>query len=213
MAQICEVPIGVLRVTPRDFPDPAEDLVLATGDHGEATVVLGGGCFWCIEAVFQPVEGVLSVVSGYAGGSADTADYRTVCSGRTGHAEVVQIRFDPQRVSYGQILKLFFSIAHDPTQLNRQGNDRGTQYRSAIFYADDTEMRIARNYIRQLEEARVFTQPIVTTLEPLDVFYPAETYHQDYVARNPHQPYVAFIAKPKIKKLQDQFPDRLKASS
>lgn len=211
MLQACEVPFGALRVAPRAVPDPVEDQSLGATPAEAALAVLGGGCFWCVEAVFKPVAGVVEVVSGYAGGSADTADYRTVCSGRTRHAEVVQVRFDPARLTYGHVLKLFFAIAHDPTQRNRQGNDQGPQYRSVIFYRDDEQLRIADAYIRQLDAAGVFTQPIATTLERLDVFYPAESYHQDYVARNPNQPYVAFAARPKLQKLHEQFSDRLKA--
>lgn len=214
MAQACETPLGVLRIAPRDFPDPADDPAAPapadTERPSDAVAVLGGGCFWCVEAVFKAVDGVLDAVSGYAGGTADTATYQAVCSGRTGHAEVVKVRFDARRISFGQILKLFFSVAHDPTQLNRQGNDRGPQYRSVIFTLDDTQRRIATNYIKQLEDAAIFARPIVTTLEPLEAFHAAEDYHQDYAARNPHQPYISFISRPKVDKLQQQFPERLK---
>ena len=144
------------------------------------------------------------------GDTADTANYRTVCSGRTNHAEAIEIRYDGSQTTFGQLLKIHFSVAHDPTQLDRQGNDMGRQYRSAVFYADDEQKRIAEAYIRQLNEARVFNDPIVTTLEPFQAFYVAEEYHQDYAARNPYQPYIAYVAQPKIEKLRENFADRLK---
>ena len=194
------------------FPDPVRDIDPSTVS-GEQTAVLAGGCFWCVEAVFEPVQGVIDAVSGYAGGTPETADYQTVCSGTTDHAEAVRIRYDPNRITYGQILKLFFSIAHDPTQLNRQGNDHGRQYRSAIFYADDAQREVAEAYIRQLDEAHVFDAPIVTTLEPLKGFYEAEDYHQGYAERNPWQPYIAYTAAPKVKKLHQYYGDRLKDTS
>jgi peptide-methionine (S)-S-oxide reductase len=198
--------------TPADqFPDPAVDApVDPTGTP--QTVVLGGGCFWCTEAVFAKLDGVISVVSGYAGGTADTADYQNVCSGMTDHAEVIRVRFESSRITLGQILKVFFAVAHDPTQLNRQGNDMGRQYRSAIFYASPTEEQVARGYIQQLQDANVFDRPIVTTLEPLEQFFEAEAYHQGFVARNPNQPYVAAVAVPKVKKLEKSFADKLKRS-
>ena len=176
------------------------------------TATLGGGCFWCTEAVFVKLDGVIGVVSGYAGGTADTADYKTVCSGTTDHAEVIRVRYDSSRISFGQILKVFFAVAHDPTHVNRQGNDIGRQYRSAIFYADDEQRRVAAAYIKQLTEAKVFAAPIATTLEPLEQFFEAEAYHQDFVARNPNQPYVAAVAMPKVQKLEKSFKDKLKAS-
>jgi peptide-methionine (S)-S-oxide reductase len=198
-----------LRVPPEEFPDPAVDLE-APAAGGEQVAVLAGGCFWCVEAVYVEVDGILSVTSGYAGGTAETADYQTVCSGTTDHAEAVQIRFDPGRISYGQILKLFFSVAHDPTTLNRQGADIGRQYRSAIFYADDQQKRVAEAYIEQLNKSGVVRGPIVTQLEPLEAFYEGEAYHQGYAARNPAQPYIAMVAMPKVKKLRQHFPERLK---
>jgi peptide-methionine (S)-S-oxide reductase len=194
------------------FPDPVRDIDPSTVS-GEQTAVLAGGCFWCVEAVFEPVQGVIDAVSGYAGGTPETADYQTVCSGTTDHAEAVRIRYDPNRITYGQILKLFFSIAHDPTQLNRQGNDHGRQYRSAIFYADDAQREVAEAYLRQLDEAHVFDAPIVTTLEPLKGFYEAEDYHQGYAERNPWQPYIAYTAAPKVKKLHEYYGDKLKDAS
>jgi peptide-methionine (S)-S-oxide reductase len=192
------------------FPDPAKDTERST-KPGEAVAVLAGGCFWCVEAVYLQLDGVKKVASGYAGGTADTANYRSVCSGTTNHAEVVQVTYDPSRITYGQILKVFFWIAHDPTQLNRQGNDRGRQYRSAIFYADERQREVAEAYIRQLDQARVFPDPIVTTLEPLEAFYEAEPYHQNYAARNPDQPYIAVVAAPKVEKLRTKLPEKLKA--
>ena len=198
----CRIPI-------RQFPDPLVDTPLAS-EPVEKTAVLAGGCFWCVEAVFRDLRGVISVRNGYAGDSQGTANYRTVCSGRTNHAEAIEIRYDASQTTFGQLLKIHFSVAHDPTQLDRQGNDSGRQYRSAIFYSDDEQKRIAEAYIRQLNEARVFTGPIVTTLEPLTAFYVAEDYHQDYAARNPDQPYIVYVAQPKVEKLRENFADRLK---
>jgi peptide-methionine (S)-S-oxide reductase len=182
---------------------------LAPGS-GRQTAVFAGGCFWCVEAVFNELVGVESVLSGYAGGTAETANYKTVCSGRTDHAEVIEVVYDPGKVTYGQLLKIHFSIAHDPTQMNRQGNDTGRQYRSAIFYANEEQRRVAEAYIRQLNEAGVFNSPIVTTLEPLKEFFVAEDYHQNYAALNPGQPYVQYVAQPKVEKLREYFGDRLK---
>lgn len=188
-------------VSPEQFPDPSVDAPLAA-QAGQRHAVLAGGCFWCVEAVYKDLDGVTSVKSGYAGGSADTADYETVSTGTTNHAESVEVLYDPSRISYGQILKVFFSIAHDPTQLNRQGPDTGRQYRSAIFYADDEQKRVAQAYISQLNQAHVFDRPIVTEVVPLEAFYQAETYHQDYAARNPLNPYIVFNAQPKVRKLR-----------
>jgi peptide-methionine (S)-S-oxide reductase len=199
-----------LRVLPNEFPDPAVDLPAQTPPTEMAAAVLAGGCFWCTEAVYRQLDGVLDVVPGYAGGTKDTADYETVCTGRTNHAEAIRITYDPARVTYGQILKVFFSVAHDPTQLNRQGNDVGRQYRSAIFYANEEERRVAEAYIKQLDDANAFTSKIATTLEPLDAFFEAETYHHDYAARNPMQPYIAFTSMPKVRKLAKYFPEKLK---
>ena len=191
------------------FPDPAADVPQDRSGTPQS-VVLAGGCFWCTEAVFEKLEGVIGVVSGYAGGTADTADYKTVCSGMTDHAEVIRVRFDSSVISFGQILKVFFAVAHDPTHVNRQGNDIGRQYRSAIFYADEEQKRVAESYVRQLTDAKVFPAPIATTLEPLEQFFEAEDDHQDFVQRNPHQPYVAAVAMPKVKKLEKTFKDKLK---
>src|SRR5712692_27486 len=189
------------RVSPEDFPDPVVDAPLAD-KAGQSRAVLAGGCFWCVEAVYKNLEGVSSVKSGYAGGTADTADYETVSSGTTDHAEAVEVAYDPSRISFGQILKVFFAIAHDPTQLNRQGPDTGRQYRSAIFYTDGEQRRVAEAYIDQLNKAHVFDQPIVTEVVPLEAFYQAETYHQDYAARNPLNPYIVINAQPKVRKLR-----------
>ncbi len=189
------------RVSPEDFPDPIVDSPLAD-QAARSRVVLAGGCFWCVEAVYKNLEGVLTVKSGYAGGSAETADYETVSSGTTDHAESVEVLYDPSRISYGQILKVFFSIAHDPTQRDRQGPDTGRQYRSAIFYADEEQKRAAEAYIDQLNKAQVFDKPIVTEIAALKAFYEAETYHQDYAARNPLNPYILINARPKVSKLR-----------
>ncbi len=170
------------------------------------TAVLSGGCFWGVQGVFEHVKGVKRVLSGYSGGKKDTAQYETVSTGRTGHAESVQITFDPQQVSYGELLRVYFSVAHNPTQLNRQGPDSGTQYRSSIFYGDATQQKIALAYISQLGQAHLFSAPIVTRVDPLDGFYPAEGYHQDYLFHNPDQPYIAFNDLPKIANLKQMFP-------
>jgi len=186
-------------VSPEQFPDPVIDAAPASGDE---TAVLAGGCFWCVEAVYLQLDGVSSVKSGYAGGTADTADYETVCSGTTDHAEAVEIRYDRATLTYGKLLKVFFSIAHDPTTRDRQGADVGRQYRSAIFYANDEQQRVAEAYIKQLDAAKLFERKIVTEVVPLDRFYEAEAYHQNYAARNPGQPYIAFNALPKVKKVR-----------
>jgi peptide-methionine (S)-S-oxide reductase len=205
MTTSCSIP--GLNVPRSRFPDHEQDLPAA---EGEQRVVLAGGCFWCVEAVFLAMDGVTSVESGYAGGHASSANYEAVCSGTTGHAEVVDVHYDPAKVSFGELLKVFFSVAHDPTQLNRQGNDRGTQYRSAVFYETAEQRRVAEAYIQQLNQAGVYPDPIVTTLEPLEAFYPAEEYHQNFAARNPYQPYIMAVAAPKMEKLVDSYPDRLK---
>lgn len=198
-----------LRIDPAEFPDPVNDPAPAPGATA-ASAVIAGGCFWCTEAVFKELDGVTAVRSGYAGGTRETANYDAVCTGATDHAEAIQIDYDPHRTSYGQILKIFFSIAHDPTQMNRQGNDRGRQYRSAVFYADDTQRATTRAYIDQLERAKVHSAPIKTTLEPLKEFFVAEAYHQDFAARNPRQGYVMAVAKPKVMALRESFADKLK---
>jgi len=200
---------GSLKISPKDFPEPAYDTPLQAAP-GRALAVLAGGCFWCVEAVYRDLEGVLEVVSGYSGGSEETADYKAVCTGTTDHAEVIQIAYDPARLSFGKLLKIFFSVAHDPTQLNRQGNDVGTQYRSAVFYANDEQKLVAERYIKQLDAAKVFGRPIATRLEPLEQFFEAEGYHQNYAELHPDQPYIAAVALPKVEKLRQYFGDSLK---
>jgi peptide-methionine (S)-S-oxide reductase len=172
----------------------------------EKTAVVAGGCFWGIQAVFQHVKGVTSAVSGYSGGAAETANYDRVCSGDTGHAESVKVTYDASKVTYGQLLRVFFSVAHDPTEMNRQGPDTGEQYRSAVFFADAEQQRIASAYIAQLDKAHVFPQPIVTQVVPLKGFYPAEQYHQDYATNHPHQPYIMVYDAPKVTNLRRMFP-------
>jgi peptide-methionine (S)-S-oxide reductase len=174
--------------------------------------VVAGGCFWGVQGVFQHVDGVTSAVSGYTGGKSDTAQYGTVSTGTTGHAESVRVTFDPQRISYGRILQIYFSVAHDPTELNRQGPDEGTQYRSTIFPTNAEQQSIAKAYITQLDKARVFHTTIVTTIEVNRTFYPAEAYHQDYLTRHPDNPYIAYNDLPKIRELQKLFPDRYRDS-
>ena len=187
------------------IPAPAEDVV--PGHEVTETAVLAGGCFWGVQGVFQHVEGVKNAVSGYAGGEKKTAVYETVGSGRTGHAESVKVTFDPKKISYGKILQIYFSVAHDPTQLNRQGPDRGTQYRSAIFPMNDKQAEVAKAYIAQLDQAKAFHAPIVTKIEPGHEFYPAENYHQDFLVLHPNYPYIVFNDLPKIRNLKRIFPD------
>jgi len=179
----------------------------ASAAPDEQTAVFAGGCFWGVDAVFKHVKGVSEVVSGYAGGSADTAHYEDVSTGETGHAESVRVRFNPGQVSYQQLLQVFFSVAHDPTELDRQGPDTGSQYRSAIFYTSAEQQKIAQNYIRQLTDAHAFSAPIVTQVVPLQQFYPAEEHHQNYLALHPHQPYIMFNDMPKLEHLREQFPE------
>jgi peptide-methionine (S)-S-oxide reductase len=185
-------------------PAPVVDAAKAAGSP--QTAVFAGGCFWGIQAVFQHVKGVTSAVSGYSGGEAKTADYHQVSTGETGHAESVQVTYDPGQITYGQLLQVFFSVAHDPTELNRQGPDEGTQYRSAIFYANDEQKKIAAAYVAQLDQARVFPNRIVTTVTPLKAFYRAEAYHQDYATRHPDNPYIVYNDAPKVEHLKAQFP-------
>lgn len=191
------------------IPDPVVDAPLATV-KGEQTAVLAGGCFWGVEAVFEHVKGVTHVESGYSGGSSTTAEYESVSSGQTGHAESVRITYDPSQVSYGQLLKVFFAVAHDPTELNRQGPDRGTQYRSSIFYANEEQKRIAQAYIDQLNKAKVFGKPIVTQVDALKAFYEAEGYHQDYLVHHPDEPYIVYNDQPKVENLRKQLPELYK---
>jgi peptide-methionine (S)-S-oxide reductase len=199
-----------LRILPDEFPDPIVDLPVAAPGAPPATAVLAGGCFWCTEAVYRAMDGVLGVTPGYAGGTGETANYQTVSTGRTQHAEAIRITYDPARLTYGQILKVFFSVTHDPTQRNRQGNDIGPQYRSALFPIGADQRRVAEAYIKQLDTAGAFTGPIVTTIEPDAEFYEAETYHHDYAARNPTQGYIMAVSMPKVRKLEKYFPEKLK---
>ena len=187
------------------MPDPAFDTPLAAS-AGTETMVVAGGCFWGVQAVFQHVKGVVSATSGYAGGTANTAQYEIVSSGRTGHAESVKVTYDPSRVSYGQLLKIFFSVAHDPTQLNEQGPDVGPQYRSVVFAADDIQRRIASAYINKHAAANIFRARIVTDVASSQAFYEAEAYHQDYFARHPLDPYIMINDRPKVEALRRQFP-------
>ncbi len=190
----------------RSVPGPAVDAVKAAAP-GQQTAVVAGGCFWGIQAVFQHVKGVISATSGYSGGEARTAQYEIVSTGETGHAESVKITYDPSQITYGELLRVFFSVAHDPTELNRQGPDDGTQYRSVIFYGNDEQKKIAEAYIAQLDKAKVFPRPIVTQVVPLKAFYPAEAYHQDYATRHPGPAYIVYNDAPKVAHLKEQFPE------
>src|SRR6202165_5786702 len=211
---LCAATIGALAITAFAFapsraaedaaiiPAPAMD---AQASDGSQPAVIAGGCFWGVQGVFQHTSGVVNAVSGYVGGSKATADYSMVSTGTTGHAESVQIKYDPKKISYGKILQIFFSVAHDPTQLNRQGPDSGTQYRSAIFTTSDEQKKVADAYIAQLNAAKVYRRPIVTKVGPLEAFYPAEAYHQDYLTLNPTQPYIAYNDIPKVENLKKLF--------
>lgn len=192
-----------------DAKAPAPQHMPMSTTSDTAVAVLGGGCFWCIEAVYQRLDGVISVESGYAGGTVTDPTYKQVCEGTTGHAEVCRITFDPKVLSYADLLQVFFT-AHDPTTLNRQGNDVGTQYRSVIMYADDAQKETATAYIKQLTEARTWTDPIVTEVVPISTFYKAEDYHQNYYNENGAQPYCAFVVRPKVEKFLKSFGDRVK---
>ncbi len=194
------------------IPAPVVDAAKEQSSQAPQTIVLAGGCFWGVQAVFQHVKGVTQAVSGYAGGTKETASYEIVSSGGTGHAESVQVTFDPRQISYGRILQIYFSVAHDPTQLNRQGPDTGTQYRSAIFYRDESQKSIAQAYIAQLDKAGVFKQPIVTQVNQLGEFYPAEAYHQDYATLHPSSPYIAYYDLPKVENLRHVFAELYRES-
>jgi len=203
--------IGALACSTRAasrFPDPAVDP--APAKAGTQTAVLAGGCFWGVEAVFEKLNGVSDAVSGYAGGSRNSAHYELVGSGTTGHAESVQITYDPAVISYGKLLKVFFAVAHDPTELNRQGPDEGTQYRSSIFYATPEQQSVADAYVRQLGAAKVFSAAIVTKIVPLDGFYPAEAYHQNFLVQHPDYPYIVYNDLPKLDHLKKEFPELLR---
>lgn len=219
-------PVDPAKVPPPDGEQPVATLDKPTPDSEKTAaresraalaevpkqqeVVLAGGCFWCTEAVFERVKGVDDVVSGYTGGKKETADYRRVASGGTKHAEAIRITYDPEVVNFGKLLQIFFAAAHDPTQRDRQGPDIGKHYRSTIFYATDEQRNIAEKYIKKLNDEKTFDRPIATTLEPLEVFYPAEGYHQNYVDRNPSNPYIRRFALPKVDKLKKAFPEQVK---
>ena len=194
-----------------DLPNPVVDVPLSQA-RGNQTLVVAGGCFWGVEAVFKHVKGVISATSGYAGGDASTANYDATSSGRTGHAEAVSIVYDPSQVTPGQLLKVFFSVAHDPTQLNRQGPDHGTQYRSAVFYKGDEQKRVVEAYVDQLQKAKIYSGPIVTQVTPLTAFYRAEEYHQNYLALHPNQPYIVINDIPKVEALKVKFPAMYRSS-
>ena len=199
------LPVAAFSAQPASFPVPALDIPGSVA-QGKQTAVLAGGCFWGMEAVFDRLKGVTNVVSGFAGGDKKTAHYERVAEGDTGHAESVKITYDPSKITYGQLLMVYFSVAHDPTQLNRQGPDAGTQYRSAIFYADDDQRRIAEAYIKQLDNAHVFQRPIVTQVVPYTGFYAAENYHQRYLDNHPDEPYIVYNDLPKLSALKKQYP-------
>jgi peptide-methionine (S)-S-oxide reductase len=192
-----------------DAPAPREAAQDDASSNGKATAVFAGGCFWCTEAVFEQIDGVSDVVSGYAGGSEETANYQAVSTGQTEHAEAIRITYDPRKVSYEKLLEIHFA-SHDPTQVNRQGPDTGPQYRTAVFYADEQQKQIASDYIAKLNESGDYENPIATTLEPLEAFYPAEAYHQDYAANNPMSRYIRMFSEPKVEKVRKQFADDLK---
>jgi peptide-methionine (S)-S-oxide reductase len=205
-ATLAFAPFAASAESAMTIPPPAADG--RAHSAGPETAVLAGGCFWGIQAVYQHVKGVTNAVSGYAGGAQKDADYETVSSGRTGHAESVKVTFDPHQVSYGKILQIYFSVAHDPTQLNRQGPDTGTQYRSEIFPQNEAQAKVAKDYIAQLDQARVFKRPIVTKTDSMKTpFYTAEAYHQDYAIHHPYQPYIVFNDAPKVENLKKMFPD------
>ena len=205
------IPLAVIPLSAADkpFPDPAVDLERAAAKTKQVAV-FAGGCFWCTEVVFEQLIGVEKVVSGYAGGDAASANYKVVSEGRTEHAEVIEITYDASTITFGQLLKVFFSVAHDPTQLNRQGPDWGKQYRSAIFYVNADQKRVVDAYIEQLTQAKTFSRRIVTQVVPLQKFYTAEAYHQDFVKNNPNYPYVVVNALPKVQKLKKSFGDLAK---
>ncbi|HMD18929.1 MAG TPA: peptide-methionine (S)-S-oxide reductase MsrA [Alloacidobacterium sp.] len=208
LAVAFSLPLAHAQEAVRTTPIPAaqNDAPLAA-KHGKATAVFAGGCFWGTQAVFERVKGVIDTTAGYSGGSAATAHYSDVTTETTGHAESVRVVYDPSKITYGQLLRIFFSVAHDPTQLNRQGNDVGPSYRSVIFYGDEEQHRIADAYIKQLDAAHVYSRPIVTQVVPLKAFYAGEDYHQDYALKNPDNPYIEVCDRPKIAALKQQFPE------
>jgi peptide-methionine (S)-S-oxide reductase len=201
--------IGCTAATKTPIPAPANDAALAQ-TSGKQTAVFAGGCFWGTQSVFERVKGVLNTTAGYSGGSAATATYEQVGQENTGHAESVKVVYDPSKITYGQLLRIFFSVVHDPTQLNRQGPDVGESYRSVIFYGNDEQQKISKDYIAQLDAAKVFRKPIVTQVVPLKGFYDAESYHQDYALHNPNNPYILVCDRPKIEALKQEFPELFK---
>lgn len=201
--------IGCTAATKTPIPTPAHDAPLAQ-TSGKQTAVFAGGCFWGTQSVFERVKGVLATTAGYSGGSAATATYEQVGQENTGHAESVKVVYDPSKITYGQLLRIFFSVVHDPTELNRQGPDVGESYRSVIFYANDEQEKIGKDYIAQLDAAKVFPKPIVTQIVPLKGFYDAESYHQDYALHNPNNPYIMVCDRPKVEALKQQFPELFK---
>jgi peptide-methionine (S)-S-oxide reductase len=209
---LCLVCLCTVYSRAAEFPDPVVDNKSLLGDlfKGDQTAVLAGGCFWCVEAVFRQIAGVDNVVSGYSGGDAASAHYDMVSTGKTGHVEAVKITYNPRKISYGQLLKVFFDVAHDPTQVDRQGPDIGPQYRSMIFYSDPEQKRVAEAYIKQLDQAKVFWAPVVTRVVELKEFYPAEEHHQNYCSRNPKDRYVVEVAMPKLDKAKKQLPELTK---
>ena len=210
LTTILAAALGAASLTAATFPDPVKDIP-ATASAKPAVAVVAGGCFWGVEAVFEHLDGVTDVVSGYAGGSQSTAHYMVVGSGTTGHAESVQVTYDPAKISYGTLLKVFFAVAHDPTELNRQGPDEGTQYRSSIFFADAAQKEVAEAYVRQLNDARIFKKPVVTTVAPLKGFYAAEPEHQNFLVRHPDNPYIVVNDLPKLRALETELPELLKS--
>ena len=206
MVGLLLVTISLLAAPNPPIPAPSTDFPLAS-QPGKETAVFAGGCFWGVQSVFQRVKGVLHTTAGYSGGSANTATYKQVLTETTGHAESVEVIYDPSRITYGQLLRIYFSVAHDPTQLNRQGPDQGTSYRSAIFYTSEDQKRLATAYIAQLDQEKVFRRPIVTEVTALKAFYRAEDYHQDYAYYNPGNPYIEVCDRPKIEGLKKQFPE------
>ena len=202
-------PVLLFARNSKPFPAPAVDAPVSDS-AGPQTAVFAGGCFWGVEAVFEHLKGVKNVVSGFSGGDKSTAHYETVSTGRTGHAESVKVTYDPSKITYGQLLTVFFSVAHDPTELNRQGPDTGTQYRSVIFYGNDDQKRVADAYIQQLNQAKVFSRPIVTQVVPLQAFYPAEAYHQHFLQNNPTYPYIVYNDLPKLVALKKRYPELCK---
>ena len=190
------------KINPKDFPDPSFDI---DNEDQMQVAILGGGCFWCVEQIFKKIYGVNKVVSGYSGGDSVSANYEAVCSGKTGHIEVVRIEFDSHKVTFGTILKVFLSVAHDPTQVDRQGADIGTQYSSVVFCIDNEQYKVTNEYINLLNNIPVYQNPIVTKIINLNSFYEAETYHQNYAERNPNQPYILGVSKPKLQKFIEEF--------